>query len=78
MKHYGTETVSPEELQDEMDKLQRLGQIAYDKEDWGMYNVYMTKWYLAKSFEMLPTVEIIIGKTYRIADDYDRLTITHL
>ncbi len=70
--------MTPDELKTEMKKLQELGQSAFDSENWSDYEVQMTKWYLAKSYEILPTVQIEIGKTYRIADDYDRLTVTGL
>jgi hypothetical protein len=70
--------MTPEELKEEMKELQKLGQRAYDMENWSDYEIHMTKWYLAKSYEMLPTAKIEIGRTYRIADDYDRLTVTGL
>ena len=70
--------MTPEELKEEMKELQKLGQRAFDMENWSDYEIHMTKWYLAKSYEILPTVKIEIGRTYRIADDYDRLTVTGL
>ena len=70
--------MSNEELKTEMKQLQEHGQAAYDNENWSEYEVQMTKWYLAKSYEILPHVRLEIGKTYRIAEEYDRLTVTGL
>lgn len=70
--------MSKEQLQNEMKELQRKGQRAYDEENWSEYEVLMTRWYLAKSYEILPTAHIEIGRTYRIAEEYDRLTVNAL
>ena len=70
--------MTTEELRTEMKKLQELGQKAFDEENWSEYEVHMTKWYLAKSYEILPHAQIEIGRTYRIAEEYDRLTVTGL
>lgn len=70
--------MTKEQLDVEMEELQRKGQRAFDEENWTEYEVHMAKWYLAKSYEMLPTAKIDIGRTYRIAEEYDRLTITAL
>jgi len=70
--------MTADELSVEMKRLQQLGQAAYDGEAWSEYEVLMTKWYLAKSYEILPTVKIEIGRTYRIAEAYDRLTVDFL
>lgn len=64
------------ELQREMKTLQQLGQTAYDQQNWSEYEVHMTKWYLAKSYDMMPDHDIEIGHTYRIAEEYDRFTVT--
>lgn len=70
--------MSKEQLQVEMEELQRKGKRAFDEENWSEYEVHMTKWYLAKSYELLPDAKIEIGRTYRIAEEYDRLTVTGL
>lgn len=70
--------MSTAQLRDEMAELQRKGRRAYDEENWSEYETLMTKWYLAKSYEMLPNANIEIGRTYRIAEEYDRLTVTGL
>ncbi|GMA62296.1 YfhH family protein [Alicyclobacillus fastidiosus] len=70
--------MTKEQLQAEMKELQQKGQRAFDEENWTEYEVYMTKWYLAKSYEILPSAHIEIGRTYRIAEEYDRLTVTGL
>lgn len=61
-----------------MAELQKRGQRAYDAENWSEYEVHMTKWYLAKSYEILDEAQIEVGRTYRIAEEYDRLTVTAL
>jgi len=68
--------MTKEQLRAEMKELQQKGQRAYDAQNWTEYEVYMTKWYLAKSYEIRDEVEIEIGRTYRIAEEYDRLTVT--
>ncbi|WAH35798.1 DUF1811 family protein [Alicyclobacillus dauci] len=70
--------MSKEQLQAEMKELQRKGQRAFDEENWSEYEIHMTKWYLAASYAMLPDVTIETGRTYRIAEEYDRLTVTGL
>jgi hypothetical protein len=70
--------MTPEELQTEMDTLQTTGQRAHDTENWSEYEVVMKKWYLAKSYLILPTAEIQIGRTYRLAEEYDRITVSKL
>ncbi|MFD1673437.1 DUF1811 family protein [Alicyclobacillus fodiniaquatilis] len=70
--------MSKEQLQKEMKELQQKGQRAFDEENWSEYEVHMTKWYLAKSYEMLPDAKIEVGRTYRLAEVYDRLTVTAL
>jgi hypothetical protein len=64
------------ELQKQMKQLQQLGQAAFDQENWSEYEIHMTKWYLAKSYEMLPDHSVTVGTTYRIAEEYDRFTVT--
>ncbi|WDM02824.1 DUF1811 family protein [Alicyclobacillus cycloheptanicus] len=66
------------QLQHEMDKLREQGQRAYDQQNWSEYNVLMTKWYLAKSYLIFPTVQVEIGKMYDLTEEYDRLTVTKL
>lgn len=66
------------QLEREMDKLQTEGQRAYDEARWSEYNVLMTKWYLAKSYLMLPATKMDIGRMYDLAEEYDRLTVTRL
>ncbi|WP_367306586.1 DUF1811 family protein [Alicyclobacillus acidocaldarius] len=68
--------MSKEELRREMAELQRKGREAYERENWSEYEIYMTRWYLAKSYEIKDDVHIEIGRTYRIAEEYDRLTVT--
>lgn len=70
--------MTKDELQREMKELQEKGQRAYDAENWSEYEVHMTKWYLAKSYELRDEANIEIGRTYRIAEEYDRLTVTAL
>lgn len=70
--------MTPDELKAEMARLQQLGQTAYDEENWSEYEVLMKKWYLANSYLIRDTVKIQIGKTYRIAEEYDRLTVRYL
>lgn len=70
--------MTKEQLQKEMKELQQKGQRAFDEENWNEYEVHMTKWYLAKSYEIKDHVNIESGKTYRIAEEYDRLTVTAL
>lgn len=65
-----------EELRNEMKALQHSGQKAFDEKNWSEYEIHMTKWYLAKSYEILPTAPIQIGRTYRLAEEYDRFTVT--
>lgn len=68
--------MTKEQLQRELKELQKQGQRAFDEENWSEYEVHMTKWYLAKSYEMLPDSHIEVGRMYRIAEEYDRLTVT--
>lgn len=70
--------MTAEQLEHEMKQLQEQGQKAYDNEMWNEYEVHMKKWYLAESYLLKDTVQIEIGKTYRLAEEYDRLTVTHL
>jgi predicted anti-sigma-YlaC factor YlaD len=70
--------MTPEELQEEMKKLQEYGRQAFAEQRWSEYEVYMTKWYLAKSYLIRDTVDIEIGRTYRIAEENDKLTVRHL
>ncbi|WP_067619420.1 YfhH family protein [Alicyclobacillus acidiphilus] len=70
--------MSKEQLRAEMKDLQEKGQRAYDAENWPEYEIHMTKWYLAKSYEIRDDARIEIGRTYRIAEEYDRLTVTAL
>jgi hypothetical protein len=67
-----------EQLQEELDRLQKLGQRAFDEENWSEYETLMTKWYLAKSYNLSESLDIKIGRTYRLAEEYDRLTVTKL
>lgn len=66
------------ELQAEMNTLQDQGQSAHDNADWSQYEVFMKKWYLAKSYLMRADTHIEIGKTYRLAEEYDRITVTEV
>ncbi|MCF8565259.1 YfhH family protein [Alicyclobacillus tolerans] len=68
--------MTPDELQRELDKLRDQGQAAYDNENWQEYEVLMTKWYLAKSYQIKPAAHIEIGRTYRLAEEYDQFTVT--
>lgn len=68
--------MTPTELQAEMDTLQAQGQIAFDQEEWGKYEVLMKKWYLAKSYLVRDQMKIDIGKTYDLTEEYDRITVT--
>lgn len=68
--------MSKQQLQTEMKELQRKGQRAFDEENWSEYEVHMTKWYLAKSYDIQNDADIEIGRTYRIAEEYDRITVT--
>ncbi|CAM3719119.1 DUF1811 family protein [Alicyclobacillus pomorum] len=70
--------MTPEELQAEMKHLQELGQAAFDEQRWSEYEVHMKKWYLAKSYLIKDTANIEIGRTYRIAEEYDRLTVSFI
>lgn len=67
--------MTPAELQAEMDTLQAQGQIAFDQEDWSQYEVFMKKWYLAKSYLVRNQIQIEIGKTYELTEEYDRITV---
>lgn len=68
--------MSKSELDTEMETLQVQGQTAYDNEAWSEYEVLMQKWYLAKSYQIIDDVKIQMGKTYRLAEEYDRITVT--
>ncbi|MCL6627562.1 DUF1811 family protein [Alicyclobacillus shizuokensis] len=68
--------MTPEQLQREMKELQQKGQRAYDAENWSEYEVLMKKWYLAKSYLVQQDIRIAIGETYRLAEEYDRLTVS--
>jgi hypothetical protein len=70
--------MTPEQLQREMDELKRQGQRAFDEENWSQYEVLMQKWYLAKSYQILPEAKIVSGRTYRLAEAYDQLTVTEV
>ncbi|GMA49507.1 hypothetical protein GCM10025857_08640 [Alicyclobacillus contaminans] len=70
--------MTPEELQAEMKSLQQLGQEAFDNARWSEYEVHMKKWYLAKSYLIRDTVHIELGRSYRIAEEDDHLTVSHL
>lgn len=76
MHRYGDMT--NDELQRKMKELQARGRAAMEAENWSEYEVSMTNWYLAKSYEMLPTANIQIGRTYRLAEEYDRFTVDFL
>lgn len=67
-----------EVLQMELDKLRDQGQKAFDEENWPEYEVLMTKWYLAKSYLIRPTANIEIGRSYRLTEEYDQLTVSKL
>lgn len=67
-----------EELQMELDKLRDQGQKAFDEENWPEYEVLMTKWYLAKSYLIRPTANIEIGRSYRLTEELDQLTVSKL
>ncbi len=68
--------MSKSELTAEMETLQEQGQKAYDDEAWSQYEVLMQKWYLAKSYQIIDDFKIKIGATYRLAEEYDRITVT--
>ncbi|MFX4301809.1 DUF1811 family protein [Alicyclobacillus tolerans] len=71
--------MSKEELQKEMKLLQEKGQRAFDEQNWSAYEVYMTQWYLAKSYEILPENQVEVGKTYKIAEEINEwFTVTGL
>jgi hypothetical protein len=70
--------MSTDKLQQELNQLQEQGQRAYDTENWSEYEVLMKKWYLAKSYQILPFTKIEIGRTYRLAEEYDRITVSKL
>jgi hypothetical protein len=70
--------MTPEELQEEMKKLQEQGRQAFAEQRWSEYEICMTKWYLAKSYLIRDTVDIEIGRTYHIAEENDKLTVRHL
>jgi hypothetical protein len=70
--------MTKEQLEREMKSLQERGQKAYDAENWSEYEVLMTKWYLAKSYLILPNHRIQVGRTYKLAEEYDRLTVSRI
>jgi len=70
--------LSISDLESELLRLQTAGQQAFDEARWSEYEVLMTKWYLVKSYQILPTVDIKIGRTYRLAEEYDRITVAYL
>lgn len=70
--------MTPEALQQELEQLQPAGQRAHDAENWSEYEVLMQKWYLVKSYLIQSTVQIEIGRTYRLAEEYDRITVSKL
>ncbi|MCL6515734.1 DUF1811 family protein [Alicyclobacillus sp.] len=70
--------MTKEQLEREMAKLQQEGQQAYDEQDWPRYAVAMQKWYLAKSYLIQDQVRIELGRTYDLAEEPDRLTITRV
>ncbi|MCL6443940.1 MAG: YfhH family protein [Alicyclobacillus sp.] len=53
------------------------GQKVFDEQNWSEYHVLMTRWYLAKSYLIQDTVHIENGKTYRLTEADDTLTVTH-
>ena len=65
-------------LERELKQLQELGQKAFDEQHWSEYEVHMKKWYLAHSYLIKDTVQIQLGRTYRIAEEHDRITVTRL
>lgn len=69
--------MTKQELENEMETLRIQGQRAHDEENWSEYEVLMTKWYLAKSYLIFPNHQIEVGKTYTLAEEFDRLTVTH-
>lgn len=70
--------MSSTELEATLSSLRDQGQIAYDAQNWSHYEVLMKKWYLAKSYLLLPAAQIDIGKTYRLTEEHDRITVTQL
>jgi hypothetical protein len=66
------------ELENEMESLREAGQRAYDDENWSEYEIHMKKWYLAKSYMLRDTLNVEIGRTYALTEEYDRITVSKL
>jgi hypothetical protein len=68
-----------DELKKEMKNLQKLGKNALEEKRWNEYEIHMTKWYLAKSYEMLASHSIEVGQRYAIAEEeQEYFTVTGL
>lgn len=68
-----------DELKEEMKSLQELGRNALEDKRWNEYEIHMTKWYLAKSYEILPLHSIEVGRRYAIAEEeQEYFTVTGL
>ncbi|MBX6352571.1 MAG: DUF1811 family protein [Thermoflavifilum sp.] len=69
--------MTPDQLRREMDKLRDQGQKAFDEKNWSEYQTLMTRWYLAKSYLIQDSVRLEKGRTYRLTEADDTLTVTH-
>ena len=70
--------MTSEELETQLEKLRDQGQKAFDEQNWQEYQVLMTKWYLTKSYLIRDKAEIEIGRSYRLTEEYDQLTVSKI